>query len=840
MINKILNKIKSNFLNLVVIFLIPVILVIGANYLQQSTFPEVSNILLDGKKTELKTLNYTLSKDKKNVLVNFEIKQKDKGQKLIYLKTNGCFNYLELNDQVVDFREQKIESERIINPITNQVAGEKCREHKLLLDLNTDKPTNVEVLLGHSYSQDEAKLYLSTSSNDPIFGQQLGLFIISIMWTLIFTCFLFEIVTWDKLLRGIKNLKKTLIETQIYCKNHLGLMVAAFMLPVWLLLLVNTSPPINSFQKFNLQTNNYDSLTFPHREKEPSYRGQYIINTSYNWFTQKNLDLYVDGCLTQLEINKKIISLKDLSGFVVDKEGYCKFDKALHLELPNYAQAGQNIELKLTTRSINNLLTISARPAVKDWLVVFLVILFLGNLYYVSNQLFGKNLQWITISLVVAVLLRLYYIQNTLENVRTYDVFFEGGHFDYIRHLATTWTLPDPTKGWETFQPPLYYTFAALGYTLFQGSIASMYGLQLISLFLNVVCLITGIKIIELTLRDKNLVFWASLLLLFFPTGVIQSVRIGNDIMFYTTYLLAIYFVQRYWKNISGHNLALATIFSALSVISKSNGTIACMILLSTIVLKHIVSLDNWKMIIKPQSIKSLLHKIWIPTLVSFLAFLVNFSRNLYNYFIGVQNDWLVSSVSLIDPSLAAKNDFWTYFGFDFGGFFLQAFTDTRYDSSRLYFWNFLLKTSLFGEFGFDKFVEPEIALGIIFGFGALILILIWLSIRPIPTLFNKLINEPVIWLNLFLLIAGLIFYRFKMPFVSNNDFRYVYPILLSGIILLFLYQKSIWILRITKLITAIFVILSLLFFANLSAENFNLRRDILFKEHKVQTEFYI
>ncbi|HZL42887.1 MAG TPA: glycosyltransferase family 39 protein [Verrucomicrobiae bacterium] len=63
--------------------------------------------------------------------------------------------------------------------------------------------------------------------------------------------------------------------------------------------------------------------------------------------------------------------------------------------------------------------------------------------------------------LIVGLLWAVLFLHNTMLLPRVLG--FDGGHhFDYIQHVQENWTVPLPDKGYEMFQPPLYYTIAAL------------------------------------------------------------------------------------------------------------------------------------------------------------------------------------------------------------------------------------------------------------------------------------------------------------------------------------------------------------------------------------------
>ena len=88
-----------------------------------------------------------------------------------------------------------------------------------------------------------------------------------------------------------------------------------------------------------------------------------------------------------------------------------------------------------------------------------------NNLFPKAKALFSKLItqQWVFwVVFAPALLLRFWYTINTNPRVRSYDVFFGGGHYDYIETIVSSLHLPSMNGNWEAFQPPLYYIISAI------------------------------------------------------------------------------------------------------------------------------------------------------------------------------------------------------------------------------------------------------------------------------------------------------------------------------------------------------------------------------------------
>ncbi len=109
----------------------------------------------------------------------------------------------------------------------------------------------------------------------------------------------------------------------------------------------------------------------------------------------------------------------------------------------------------------------------------------------------------------------------------------------------------------------------------------------------------------------------------------------------------------------------------------------------------------------------------------------------------------------------------------------LNPFTSPWDESlGREFFWNYALKTSLFGEFRIFRFPLGE-TLGAAIGTSLLVLVVcafrgFWKS---------KMDRVQVLLLlQIAMFLAALMYLRITVPFACSNDFRYILPVLASFI----------------------------------------------------------
>lgn len=372
----------------------------------------------------------------------------------------------------------------------------------------------------------------------------------------------------------------------------------------------------------------------------------------------------------------------------------------------------------------------------------------------------------IIVILALSVVLRILYLIGTDYNERTYDVTEGGGHLDYIRYLAENYKLPDPTNGWEYHQPPLYYISGAVVYKISQIlNINYHKTLQILSFFYFYIFIIFGILILRNLTKNKKLFYLSVATLAFWPSGIIHSIRIGNDTMLYSFYAACLYFVLRWFEEKNIKLLYFSVFIFSIAILIKANAIALAGIITISV---FIAFIKKYKLPIK--------HIIVIYSFIVFFV-LLSFAPKFYGHFKNNKNDWLVGGVlSTMNKGLFVENGLKNYIYFDINKFIRRPFTSSWEDwGGRQYFWNYLLKTSLFGEFSFNNGFSARIGLIISWTF----LVILFYNIIGLILGFKKNI---IIFFNALLLLLLIFLFKFKIPSSSNGDFRYIFPSLLSFI----------------------------------------------------------
>lgn len=536
-----------------------------------------------------------------------------------------------------------------------------------------------------------------------------------------------------------------------------------------------------SLQKTEISYNNgpFENIRLPFGQ---DHIGPYKVKITVDGITSENhrFRIYPDDEIHHLTVNGKPVSLDSFSiedrrnygsGFVIDITQLIPNEiNVIEADLSNASNpAGFRIE---STNRLTNIKLFAIYIA-----LIILVIVLSRHLHITKVQLF-----LLFLSLALSTL----YLSKTDERTRTFDVFEGGGHKDYIEYLIDHHKLPIPGDGWEYHQPPLYYLTAAIAKQLapIDSKVSGELWGQLFALFLWTLFLTSSLATLNFSLRKhQTALLLASVALCLWPSGIIHSIRIGNDLGVYTCYGLAFFYTIKWWKKRDSATLFWASLWMAASLLSKSNG-LAVAGVLGILVLLHIYSSARKKHLFQQNKTK-LIRDVAIAGGLFSCAILLNFADNVKHYLDGTSEDWLLSNVSeMINPGLKVNNEVKNYIIFDSATFLEQPFISTWEDKyGRQYFWNFVLRSSLSSEYFFNgKWMELW---GIINGVLLLMMIagtfIFYLQQQP-QTSWNKIKrlsykNAPWIMALVFPFIL-LLAYRIKVPLSCNTDFRYIYPVI--------------------------------------------------------------
>lgn len=452
----------------------------------------------------------------------------------------------------------------------------------------------------------------------------------------------------------------------------------------------------------------------------------------------------------------------------------------------------------------------------------FLAAVFISAIFFYwakKNPIAGSSI--VTILILAGVLLRLAYLSDTPFNVRTHDV---GGHIEYINYILTNnFSLPDASDCWQCYHPPLYYIISAGTLCLFSKCQLNGMLLQILSLILNFGFLFFGIKLLRLYIppglgeRYFNI---AAALLIFWPSGIIHSVRIGNDSLLYFFMAAGIYFIAKWLADGEKNNIWFAVLFVFFCLITKNNG----LLIMGAIGIAWIIRFiwnNN-----KKELLSLGLPVLFILAFVTALVFLNPIKNNYLSDGIG---GVLVGNISKLGDEVKVDNKIENLINFDSKIFLQNAFTDPWLGEERQYFTNFLVKTALFGEFRFWQPVLQKIAIlmnYLIIGMIFMIIIFTAFIIRNLKNSYKM--QDAKILLHLFAILTivmsvmALMIFRYVNSFSCSGDFRYIFPIviLISALIGIGLQNlgKARFLLAgaIGEIFVSVFIVASFLFFISL------------------------
>jgi hypothetical protein len=323
--------------------------------------------------------------------------------------------------------------------------------------------------------------------------------------------------------------------------------------------------------------------------------------------------------------------------------------------------------------------------------------------------------------------------------------------------------LPQNDECWSCYHPPLYYTaFAVL------KNISDRYDVNLTNrilqqahLLLSFASIIFGVALILNLFGNSYVAYLAALISVFYPGFAIAAPRIGNDSLFYLGALFCMLFAQRYWRLHKNSNILLASIGASIALAAKATG----FVILGVWVVIYIVGAMRY---LKIGSLRTLFASIFI------IALFVGFSN--YRTVINILDDKkssLVGNSSGLNNNLRVNNATGNYLYFDLQDYLLEPYASPWNDKGgRQYFWNYSLKTSLFGEFRFWNAPVGYVFATIL---SVLALLIFMLALWGIAH--AKFKDLPPLLFTVFL-FAALIYLRVSYPYSCSNDFRYISPVL--------------------------------------------------------------
>ncbi|MGC8765839.1 MAG: ArnT family glycosyltransferase [Brevinematia bacterium] len=389
----------------------------------------------------------------------------------------------------------------------------------------------------------------------------------------------------------------------------------------------------------------------------------------------------------------------------------------------------------------------------------------------------------------------------TLFDQKTHDVY---EHLKYIEFVADNLKIPHPEGGWAFYHPPLYYIISALVWKALPAGdfLSKNYNIEMLqyfSLFIWLFYIIFAIlshreliysllipersqflkkgfiksALKKLNLNFKELLFLMSgTLFIFWPANILHSIRIGNDTLLYLFYSGSFFYILRYYKSKSLRDFLLSLFFAVIGMLTKTNAVILFALMGFSVIFL-------WKN--KNLNFKKASQKFLILVFAFLLCFPLSYRTFTYRLFEKKSSSikkLIVANSDSLNAELKVQNELFNYVWFDLKMFITEPFVNPADDKTgRQFFWNYLAKTSLFGEFGFPSVYKRNLAVLIS------ILFLIMVTTTIVGTYYLSKREREIlrmVTLNLILSLIFLIAFRMIIPTSCSNDFRYILPSLIS------------------------------------------------------------
>jgi len=418
---------------------------------------------------------------------------------------------------------------------------------------------------------------------------------------------------------------------------------------------------------------------------------------------------------------------------------------------------------------------------------VELAVAALAALVLIGASMRGMRCRWSSVALAaVAVLARLAYLWVTRSTTRAHDA---EEHLDYVQYLLDHHSLPKASEGYAFYHPPLYYLVSALVRAALAaagfGLRESVVVLQLESVVFELGFVafaaatarlwIQRIPSAELGRRlwsAQGLALLCGALIALWPSSILHAVRIGNDDLTYLCFGGAMYSASRWWlagREARPLHFYLSAGWGALGMVTKTNSLIIFAVLGALLVARFI---EN-----RERRLRVILAYV-VPMVVLFaVATGVALHEAIGATLSGKQDVLLIANAAQNTTKLVIGNRAENYLWFDLRTFVTQAFTSAwDDDKGRQYFWNYLLKTSLFGEWTFSPSAAWNLA--VILSILCLVMLLVVVAGLALRA-WRERYEEFPLWTLATFLVGSLALIRMRVPNSCTGDFRYVLPLLL-------------------------------------------------------------
>jgi hypothetical protein len=369
------------------------------------------------------------------------------------------------------------------------------------------------------------------------------------------------------------------------------------------------------------------------------------------------------------------------------------------------------------------------------------------------------------------------YLGYTQYGERNYDA---GVQVEYIQYLLEHHARPPASKCLVCHHPPLYYVAGALVYRFFDVTrlCAPTRGLQIFGLLLSLVLVAYAAATAARFTTDRWQARLATAIIVFWPYSVENSVRVHNDSMVSTWMAVALFYAVRWHQDDRPKDLYLASLFTGLAVLTKSSGYVLAAVLFALLFARF------FRQFTAGQRLRFCLRAAFAALVLAAAIGLNTLGKGGKPPVTGGPLcQRVLGNACDIRKGQWVANEPFNYVYLDLRAFLQEPYALAERDGSgREFFWNHLLKSSLFGTHNTipDRETAYEFNRGLASVMNALLLGM--LGYLGVAFTFAKRPAVRRYAVLLCLLVASLalmVGFRAIIPAPHHTDFRHVYPLVI-------------------------------------------------------------
>lgn len=405
------------------------------------------------------------------------------------------------------------------------------------------------------------------------------------------------------------------------------------------------------------------------------------------------------------------------------------------------------------------------------------------------------------------------YLGYTSFGERNYD---GGPQLDYIKYIVEHHRRPPAGQCLICHHPPLYYGASALVYVFFQKTRLAdpTVGIQLFGLVLFLFFLAYGAATAARLLPERRDQRLATALMVFWPYSVHNSVRLHNDSMVCAFMAAAVFYTVRWAQEARRRDLLLSAACTALALLTKSSAYVLVPVLGALLAARFFRARDKVRFTRRALAAAAILG----------IAVVLNArGKETPRMKDGPLCHKILGNACDIGKDLQVQNGLKNYVYLDLPRFVREPYALAHRDESgRQYFWNHLLKSSLFGTHNTiaDRETSYEVNWAVAWVMNILLLGMVgYLAIGLLMVRRRSLRRWSVVVLHVASALAFMAGFRYLIPAPHHTDFRHVFHLVIlvsiayAGTVAAFRRRERARLAAAGKILAYPFILLSVFYF---------------------------